>query len=77
MELTQAPQTTDSTKEFFEKYKSKPDKLPIRYFNELNSTDLKYRTFFSKHGPELDLFCGDTVVLRKSKFNAESNFFYY
>jgi hypothetical protein len=50
------------------KYDQKPDKLPIRYYNNLKPTDLQYIGFHDIHGPELELFCQNIVAFRRSMF---------
>lgn len=67
--------TTDDSRAFFAKYPQKPDQVPIKYFTRLPAADLRPVHFFDVHGPELDLYCQNKVVFRKSEWNDSSNCF--
>ena len=73
MKFTTAPITTDDSRAFFAKYPQKPDQLPIKYFTRLSPVDLQPVHFFDVHGPELDLYCQNKVVFRKSEWNDSTN----
>jgi hypothetical protein len=65
--FTTPPQIIDGSRTLFTKYDQKPDKLPIRYFTNLNpKTDLQLIGFSDVHGPELELFCQNMIAFRKS-----------
>ena len=63
--FTSPPQTTDDGKSLFAKYPEKPDRLPIRYYVNLQNEDLKPVCFSNVHGAELELYCEYKVALRK------------
>lgn len=63
--FTSPPQTTDDGKSLFAKYPQKPDHLPIRYYTNLKSEDIKPVFFSNVHGAELELYCEYKVALRK------------
>ena len=67
--FTNPPKTTDDGKALFAKYPQKPDKLPIRYFTDLNSESLQPVCFSNVHGAELELYCEYKVALRKRLFS--------
>ena len=49
------------------KYNQQPDKLPIRHYLSLKSKPTFQQIgFLETHGPELELFCMNTIVLRRS-----------
>ena len=61
--------TTDDGKSLFSKYPQKPDRLPIRYFTQLQPENFQPVTFSNVHGPELELYCEYKVALRKRMTN--------
>ena len=68
--FTTPPQITEGSRELFGKYNQKPDRLPNKYFTNLNSRpDFQQMGFNETHGPELELFCQNMVVFRRSKLN--------
>lgn len=49
------------------KYNQQPDKLPILHYPNLKSKpSFQQIGFIETHGPELELFCMNTIVLRRS-----------
>jgi hypothetical protein len=71
--FTNPPKTTDDGKALFAKYPQKPDKLPIRYYTDLNSETFQPVCFSNVHGAELELYCEYKVALRKRLFNRKMN----
>lgn len=67
IDLIPAPEVVAGSREIFNKYNQQPDKLPIRFYPKLKSNpNFQQIGFLETHGPELELFCMNTVVLRRS-----------
>jgi len=69
IEFTTAPNIADGSREFFQKYDKKPDKLPNKYFKNFQPNPLRQIGFLETHGPEIELFCHNNVAFRRSQSN--------
>jgi hypothetical protein len=69
IKLIDPSRSINNGRSLFAKYAEKPDHLPIRYFQLLNSTVHRQVRFSDVHGVEIELYCEYKVALRKRMSN--------